>query len=82
MTSIVDAERVYAKRRADIRAFFDHPGMSNGATEDTNDRLEHPRGATLGFHKLTNYIRRAVLNTASFSPTFHRRLGKSCKTTP
>ena len=29
------------RRRADILAYFDHPGTSNGPTEAINGRLEH-----------------------------------------
>ena len=44
------------RRAADILAFFDRPGTSNGPTEAINGRLEHLRGSALGFRNLTNYI--------------------------
>ena len=44
------------RRAADILAFFDRPGTSNGPTEAINGRLEHLRGSALGFRNLANYI--------------------------
>ncbi|AOG27549.1 ISL3 family transposase [Cutibacterium avidum] len=64
--------RTLNKRRSDVLAFFDHPGTSNGPTEAINGRLEHLRGTALGFRNLTNYIRRAILDTGGFRPAFHR----------
>lgn len=64
--------RTLNKRRADVLAFFDHPGTSNGPTEAINGRLEHLRGTALGFRNLSNYIRRALLDTGGFRPAFHR----------
>jgi transposase len=46
--------RTLKKRAADIRAYFDRPGTSNGPTEAINCRLEHLRGSVLGFRNLTN----------------------------
>ena len=46
----------FKRRAADILAFFDHPGSSNGPTEAINGRLEHLRGIALGFRNLTHYI--------------------------
>ena len=60
------------KRAADVLAYFDRPGTSNGPTEAINRRLEHLRGSALGFRNLTNYITR--------SPTRDRRLQRP--TTP
>ncbi|MGX1132821.1 transposase [Streptomyces glaucescens] len=37
------------KRAADVLAYFDRPGTSNGPTEAINGRLEHLRGSALGF---------------------------------
>jgi len=36
-------------RAADVLAYFDRPGTSNGPTEAINGRLEHLRGSALGF---------------------------------
>jgi transposase len=58
------------KRRADILAFFDHPGTSNGPTEAINGRLEYLRGIALGFRNLANYIARALLHSGGFRPAF------------
>lgn len=63
--------RTLNKRRADVLAYFNHPGTSNGPSEAINGRLEHLRGTPLGFHDLTNYNRRALLNTGGFTPAFH-----------
>ena len=59
---------------ADILAFFDHPGTSNGPTEAINGRLEHLRGSALGFRNLTNCIARSLLETGGFRPLLHPRL--------
>jgi transposase len=34
---------------ADVLAYFDRPGTSNGPTEAVNGRLEHLRGSASGF---------------------------------
>ncbi len=52
--------RTLKKRAADILAYFDRPGTSNGPTEAINGRLEHLRGSALGFRNLTNYIAGSV----------------------
>ncbi|WP_122816348.1 ISL3 family transposase [Nocardioides pantholopis] len=56
------------KRAADVLAYFDRPGTSNGPTEAINGRLEHLRGSALGFRDLTNYIARSLLETGGFRP--------------
>jgi hypothetical protein len=58
------------QRAADVLAFFDRPGTSNGPTEAFNGRLEHLRGSALGFRNLTNYIARSLLETGGFRPTY------------
>jgi transposase len=63
------------KRAADVLAYFDRPGTSNGPTEAINGRLEHLRGSALGFRNLTNYIARSLLETGGFRPRLHPRLG-------
>ena len=62
------------KRAADVLAYFDRPGTSNGPTEAINGRLEHLRGSALGFRNLTNYIARSLLETGGFRPQLHPRL--------
>ncbi len=59
---------------ADILAFFDRPGTSNGPTEAINGRLEHLRGSALGFRSLTNYIARSLLEAGGFRPHLHPHL--------
>ncbi|PQM49847.1 ISL3 family transposase [Mycolicibacter virginiensis] len=61
------------KRAADVLAYFDRPGTSNGPTEAINGRLEHLRGSALGFRNLTNYIARSLLETGGFRPQLHRQ---------
>ena len=66
--------RTLKKRAADILAYFDRPGTSNGPTEAINGRLEHLRGSALGFRNLTNYIARSLLESGGFKPRLHPRL--------
>ncbi len=58
--------RTLTQRAADMLAFFDRPGTSNGPTEAINGRLEHLRGSALGLRNLTNYITRSLLETGGF----------------
>jgi transposase len=74
LTEIITLGRTLTKRAADILAYFDRPGTSNGPTEAINGRLEHLRGSALGFRNLTNYIARSLLETGGFRPRLHRRL--------
>jgi transposase len=67
--------RTLNQRAADVLAYFDRPGTSNGPTEALNGRLEHLRGSALGFRNLTNYIARCLLETGGFRPLLHPRLG-------
>ncbi len=66
--------RTLKQRAADILAYFDGPGTSNGPTEAVNGRLERLRGPALGFRNLTNYIARSLLETGGFRPRLHPRL--------
>lgn len=66
--------RTLKQRAADVLAFFDRPGTSNGPTEAINGRLEHLRGSALGFRNLTNYIARSLLESGGFRPLLHPRL--------
>jgi transposase len=63
--------RTLKKRSADVLAYFDRPGTSNGPTEAINGRLEHLRGSALGFRNLSNYIARSLLETGGFRPQLH-----------
>ena len=56
LTEIITLGRTLKKRAADVLAYFDRPGTSNGPTEAINGRLEHLRGSALGFRNLTHYI--------------------------
>lgn len=66
--------RTLKRRAADILAYFDRPGTSNGPTEAINGRLEHLRGSALGFRNLTNYVARSLLESGGFRPQLHPQL--------
>ncbi|MBM9466972.1 ISL3 family transposase [Nakamurella leprariae] len=74
LTEIRRLGRTLARRAADVLAYFDRPGTSNGPTEAINGRPEHLRGTALGFRNLTNYIARSLLETGGFRPGLHLRL--------
>jgi transposase len=74
LTELITLGRTLKKRAADVLAYFDRPGTSNGPTEAINGRLEHLRGSALGFRNLTNYIARSLLETGGFRPRLHPRL--------
>jgi transposase len=71
LTEIITLGRTLKRRAADVLAYFDRPGTSNGPTEAINGRLEHLRGSALGFRNLTNYIARSLLETGGFRPRLH-----------
>ena len=73
LSEVITLGRTLAKRSADVLAYFDRPGTSNGPTEAINGRLEHLRGSALGFRNLTNYIARSLLETGGFKPRLHPR---------
>ncbi len=76
-TALVELRRLgrtLNQRAADVLAYFDRPGTSNGPTEALNGRLEHLRGSALGFRNLTNYIARCLLETGGFRPRLHPHL--------
>ena len=74
LRELVTLGRTLKKRAADVLAYFDRPGTSNGPTEAINGRLEHLRGSALGFRNLTHYIARALLEAGGFRPRLHPRL--------
>jgi transposase len=71
LTEVITLGRTLKKRAADVLAYFDRPGTSNGPTEAINGRLEHLRGSALGFRNLTNYIARSLLETGGFRSRLH-----------
>jgi len=71
LVEITKLGRTLKSRAADVLAYFDRPGTSNGPTEAINGRLEHLRGSALGFRNLTNYIARSLLETGGFRPRLH-----------
>jgi transposase len=74
LKELITLGRTLQKRAADVLAYFDRPGSSNGPTEAINGRLEHLRGSALGFRNLTNYIARSLLETGGFRQRLHRGL--------
>jgi transposase len=73
LNEIITLGRTLKKRAADVLAYFDRPGTSNGPTEAINGRMEHLRGSALGFRNLTNYIARSLLETGGLRPRLHRQ---------
>ncbi len=73
LTELRRLGRTLKQRTADVLAFFDRPGTSNGPTEAINGRLEHLRGSALGFRNLTNYVSRSLLESGGFRPHLHPR---------
>jgi transposase len=71
LTELITLGRTLKKRAADVLAYFDRPGASNGPTEAINGRLEHLRGSALGFRNLTNYVARCLLEAGGFRPRLH-----------
>ena len=74
LDELVTLGRTLKKRSADVLAYFDRPGTSNGPTEAINGRLKHLRGSALGCRNLTNYIARSLLEAGGFRPHLHRQL--------
>lgn len=74
LVELITLGRTLKRRAADVLAYFDRPGTSNGPTEAINGRLEHLRGSALGFRNLTNYIARSLLETGGFRPHLHPRM--------
>jgi transposase len=59
LSEIITLGRTMTKRAADVLAYFDRPGTSNGPTEAVNGRLEHLRGSAPRlpqFHQLHRQI--------------------------
>jgi transposase len=76
LVEVAQLGRTLKKRAADVLAYFDRPGTSNGPTEAINGRLEHLRGSALGFRNLTNYLARSLLETGGFRPRLlHPQIG-------
>ena len=71
LTELTRLGRTLKRRAADVLAYFDRPGTSNGPTEAINGRLEHLRGSALGFRNLTNYVARSLLESGGFRPQLH-----------
>ena len=71
LTELRRLGRTLTQRAADVLAYFDRPGTSNGPTEALNGRLEHLHGSALGFRNLTNYIARSLLEAGGFRSRLH-----------
>ena len=74
LSEVATLGRTLKRRAADVLAYFDRPGTSNGPTEAINGRLEHLLGSALGFRNLTHYIARCLLEVGGFRPRLHRGL--------
>ena len=74
LSEVTTLGQTLKKRSADVLAYFERPGTSNGPTEAINGRLEHLRGTALGFRNLTHYIARSLLETGGFRPRLHPAL--------
>jgi transposase len=74
LSEVTTLGRTLKKRAADVLAYFERPGTSNGPTEAINGRLEHLRGIALGFRNLSHYIARSLLETGGFRPQLHPRM--------
>lgn len=68
LTELTTLGRTLKKRAADVLAYFERPGTSNGPTEALNGRLEHLRSSALEFRNLTNYIARSLPRPAASDP--------------
>lgn len=67
LEEIAQLGRTLWRKRAQILAFFDHGGASNGPVEAINGRLEHLRGIALGFRNFTHYVLRSLLHSGQLT---------------
>ncbi len=74
LVELISLGRTLHRRAADVLAFFDRPGTSNGPTEAVNGLLEHLRGTARGFRSIVNYIARCLLDAGGFRPLIHSLL--------
>lgn len=71
LVEVIKLGKMLKRKAADVLAYFDRPGTSNGPTEAINGRLEHLRGTALGFRSLGSYIARSLLEAGGFRPLLH-----------
>lgn len=74
LTEVITLGCTLKRRAQDALAYFDGLGTSNVPTEAVNCRLEHLRGAALGFRNLAHYIIRSPLDTGGFRPLLHPQM--------
>lgn len=74
LVELITLGRTLKRRVADVLAFFDHPGSSNGPIKAINGRLEHLCGTALGVRNLGHYITRPLLDTGCFRTALHPHL--------
>lgn len=67
----IDPGRTLRHMTRDVLAYFERLGMSSGATEAFNCKLEHSRGTTLGFRNLVHHATRSLLYDASIKSPLH-----------
>src|SRR5665647_2114309 len=70
LKEVITLGRTLKKRAADVLAYFDRPGTSNGPTEAIG-RLEHLRGSALGFRNLTHYVATTCQGGRTATPARH-----------
>ena len=73
LTEVITLGRTLQKRAADVLAYFDRLGTSNGPTEAIceTDASNTSRLGFLGFRNLTIYIARSLLEAGGFRPRLH-----------
>lgn len=66
--------RTLKQRAADVLAFFDRPGASNGPAEAIDGRVDTSAAPPSASGNLTNYVTRPRLDPGGFRPHLHPRL--------
>ena len=61
LTELITLGRTLKQRAADVLAYFDRPGTSNGPTEAINGLIELHRRIARGFTNRENYRLRMLL---------------------
>lgn len=74
LAEVITFGRTLKKRAADILAYFDRHGTSDGPSEALNGRLEHSRGSVLNFRNLTRYTAPSLLETGGLKLQLNPRL--------
>ena len=78
LTEVRRLGRTLKRRAADVLAFFDRPGTSNGPTEAINGRLKHLRGSAR-LPQPHHYIARSLLEAGGLGPSLHPKFRRGTK---